>query len=490
VAKDGISTGWDCPRAEVLVSFRPASDHTHMTQLLGRMVRNPLARRVPGDERLNAVDCILPFFDRTTAGYVVKFLTGQIDEMPGAGKKVLIDGRPLDPNPVIAPEVWACWDALPTLTVPQKGARPVKRLVALAQALSADGVRPGALKEVEDQMHAVLDEFGAQYDQLLKQAVAEVWAVRGQAIRGKVGVSTLTYSDFAERADDRAIRVAFEDAKKAFGADIAQSYVNHLAGPEDPDADDDGLRDAYVKASALATVSEIRQKVDQEADGAASSWFAEHREAIRELPDDRQQEYEAIRSLATDPQRGTLVRPRSRLEDYKVLAEDGQISDALLLPLHLMSGPDGMFPIGGLNEWERQVVKTELARPGAAGWYRNPPRAAVDSLGVTYRDSTGNWRSMHPDFIFFHEIDGIIRASIVDPHGHHLEDSLVKLKGLARFAEDYGSEFQRVEAVAKVGNAMRLLDLQSDGTRQAVLAAQGDVLDLYASTWAAAYRLG
>ena len=41
IAKDAISTGWDCPRAEVLVSFRPARDNTHITQLLGRMVRNP-----------------------------------------------------------------------------------------------------------------------------------------------------------------------------------------------------------------------------------------------------------------------------------------------------------------------------------------------------------------------------------------------------------------------------------------------------------------
>ena len=40
-AKDAISTGWDCPRAEVLVSFRPAEDETHITQLLGRMVRTP-----------------------------------------------------------------------------------------------------------------------------------------------------------------------------------------------------------------------------------------------------------------------------------------------------------------------------------------------------------------------------------------------------------------------------------------------------------------
>lgn len=87
VAKDAISTGWDCPRAEVLVSFRPAKDNTHITQLLGRMVRSPLARRVPGDERLNAVDCILPFFDRTTAVKVVRFLTGDLDSMPGAKKR-------------------------------------------------------------------------------------------------------------------------------------------------------------------------------------------------------------------------------------------------------------------------------------------------------------------------------------------------------------------------------------------------------------------
>ncbi len=63
IAKDAISTGWDCPRAEVLVSFRPAKDRTHITQLMGRMVRTPLARRIPGNDRLNSVDCLLPFFD-------------------------------------------------------------------------------------------------------------------------------------------------------------------------------------------------------------------------------------------------------------------------------------------------------------------------------------------------------------------------------------------------------------------------------------------
>ena len=67
IAKDAISTGWDCPRAEVMVSFRPARTSTHITQLLGR--HGPHAARAPhpGDERLNAVDCLLPFFDGKTA---------------------------------------------------------------------------------------------------------------------------------------------------------------------------------------------------------------------------------------------------------------------------------------------------------------------------------------------------------------------------------------------------------------------------------------
>jgi type III restriction enzyme len=74
IAKDAISTGWDCLRAEVMVSFRPANDQTYIAQLLGRMVRTPLARRIPGNDRLNSVDCLLPKFDKETVESVVKAL--------------------------------------------------------------------------------------------------------------------------------------------------------------------------------------------------------------------------------------------------------------------------------------------------------------------------------------------------------------------------------------------------------------------------------
>lgn len=53
--KTSLNTGWDCPRAEVMMSFRTATDDTSIAQLVGRMVRAPLARRIDADEHLNTV---------------------------------------------------------------------------------------------------------------------------------------------------------------------------------------------------------------------------------------------------------------------------------------------------------------------------------------------------------------------------------------------------------------------------------------------------
>jgi len=313
-----------------------------------------------------------------------------------------------------------------------------------------------------------------------------VWAVHVQEIAGRFGKTGLTYAEFVERADDRAIRTGFEAAKKAFGADIAQSYVNHLAGPDNDDGDD-GLREAYVRAAALATVKELRDKVDVEALELTERLFAQHRVVLKELPDIRQQEYENIRAMATEPQKGVLRPPRTRIEGFSV-EEDGQIVAAPLAPLHLMSDENGQFPLTSLNSWEREIVLAELARPNIRGWYRNPSRAAVDSLGIAYRDdSTGNWRSMHPDCVFFHEIQGKVVASILDPHGYHLDDALMKLKALAAFAATYGDAFHRIEALAAVDGRMKVIDMKTYGQR-AVAVREETAEYMYRSSIAVDYN--
>ena len=108
---------------------------------------------------------------------------------------------------------------------------------------------------------------------------------------------------------------------------------------------------------------------------------------------------------------------------------------------------------------------------------------------MPYRDEVGNWRSMHLDFVFFNEIDGKLLPSIVDPHGHHLEDSLVKLQGLAKFAEVFAADFHRIEAVSKLGSTMKILDLTIPFVREAILASKTPPMDLYESDIAVDYDL-
>ena len=158
IAKDAISTGWDCPRAEVMVSFRAASDRTHITQLLGRMVRSPLARRIPGNDRLNAVDCLLPKFNRKTVEEVVDALMKGDDSAPPTGR-ILIDYVEVKPHPEASASVWDAFESLPSQTRPQRGAKPAKRLTALAHELASDAILAGAGRLAHGVMHKALDVF-------------------------------------------------------------------------------------------------------------------------------------------------------------------------------------------------------------------------------------------------------------------------------------------------------------------------------------------
>lgn len=72
--KEALSTGWDCPRAEAMMSFAVRNDPTYIAQLLGRMVRTPLQMRVARDEFLNDVKLYLPHFSKDTVKKVVEEL--------------------------------------------------------------------------------------------------------------------------------------------------------------------------------------------------------------------------------------------------------------------------------------------------------------------------------------------------------------------------------------------------------------------------------
>ena len=479
-AKDAISTGWDCPRAEVLVSFRPAKDATHITQLLGRMVRTPLARRVPGNDLLNSVECVLPHFDRKTAARVAKTMLGDREHDDdgtggGAGRRVLLAPVDMEINQAIPEPMLEVFDNLPSQTLPRKIARPVRRLPALAQALSRDRLRVDARKDAYQKLFAKLDGLLAQHKKKVEAASKGILQVEGESLVARVvGGEIRDQKTFVEPADEISVEADFKAACRVLTADLARKYADHLAMG---DEDDDGLFDSHVKVAALAQVEGVSDELDREADEVAKKWFDEYRVVIKGLTDERRAVYDEIKGMSPEPQVIEIKRPRVRTEETKN-AEGNKFETRTG---HLVSDEDGKFPIGSLNQWEIDVLDKEMGRSDSQAWYRNPSRPSGDALVIAYQNAQGHWCRMCPDFIFFHGNSQDIRVSIVDPHGHHLADALPKLQGLADFAAKHGESFHRIESVARMKDGtLRVLDLTDPHVREAV-SVTGDIQSLYLS---------
>ena len=486
LAMEAISTGWDCPRAEVLISFRTRNEPTYIHQLLGRMLRTPLARRIPGNEVLNSVDCLLPRFDRKTATNIAQMLMkgktaldteGVGDEDDDKARRVLFDPVRLTPNPDVPHAVWDLFEAIPSVTIPKAHVKPIKRLGALAVALSKDHLLEEAVEKADKHLCKVLDGRAVQYDEKVARARQDVLTMTGEEARGRVGGEGFSYESFEMSADARAIEDSYQYAARLLSADLASAYVNHLVGP---DGDSDELLEANITVAALGRVTEIVTDVEGEADDLARKWLTQTRVARKGLSDDRQAEYDRLEGLSTQPERISLTAPKVAQADMQAREKDGTEKMLPTRRLHLMAAEDGTYPID-LNQWERQVLDSEAKQPGYKGWYRNPARATKESLAVAYKNGSGEWKAMRPDFIFFAtDHKGTVIADLVDPHGHHLADALPKLRGLADFAEHYGADFRRIESVAETEGKMRVLDLTKPQVRQAVRDAT-DAKVLYTS---------
>lgn len=492
VAKDAISTGWDCPRAEVMVSFRAAVDRTHITQLLGRMVRTPLARRIPGDEQLNSVHCLLPQFDAKTVSAVADALMkgGGTDDndQPPTGR-VLVNPRTMRPNSAVPQAVWVKFESLPCQTRPQRGARAPRRLTALAHELAWDGLLPDAGKKAHAELHKVLDAARVRWRDDIAAKRDAVMKVEGQSLVADMNGKSKSFNQFWEDADIAAIDDAFRRAARIITPDIARTYTEVLAqqktSPNDSEAYIDALVEARVEIAALALTPEVQPYLDEEADKLAKAWLAKFRVDIKGLSHERQEAYRQVREMSSEPQDVDLVKPEAKEEATSAL-ENEQLTPVPTWRNHLLCDEAGTYP-AELNSWERAVIEAEARRPGFGFWYRNPQQPGQSSLGVAYR-SGDQYKILRPDFIFFSaQKDGTIVADIVDPHGHHLGDALPKLQGLAQYAACHADIYRRVESVAEVDKKLRVLDLTREDVRKAI-SESGDVAGLYRSELASDYQ--
>ena len=491
IAKEAISTGWDCPRAEVMVSFRPAVDKTHITQLLGRMVRTPLARRIPGNERLNSVNCLLPFFDTKSVESVADALMkggdveGESNSMT-LSRKILINPTEMKMNQNMPEEVWEVFTSLPTQTLPKKTAKPIKRLTALAQILASDELLKDAGKIAHLEMHKALDAVRVRRSTEIQNARNKVIVVGGKSLKTDLITQSKSFDDFVENADYKVINDSFQKSARKFSPALSKSYAKYLAeGNNETDSIEDALMESHIVIASLGLVPEIQEYLDHEADNLAENWFKKFRVQIKDLDDDRQNSYRELKGWSKEPNDIEMIRPNSWMVATTIV--ESHIES--LLPKyknHLMCNPNNkLFPCN-LNEWEKLVLKTEEKRDGFVAWYRNPSYNSQESLGIAYKKNE-DYRIVRPDFLFFSKnSSGSIVVDIIDPHGFFMSDALPKLKGLAMYAESQGSFYRRIEAIAEVGKKFKVLDLTDSKVRAAISNAES-AENLYSGPFAQEY---
>jgi len=450
--KEALTTGWDCPRAEVMYSFRTAQDYTYIAQLIGRMVRTPLARRISTDDVLNTVALYLPHYDDEQVGRVVAGLESDEDNFSSI---IEIDSVTCPRNPQLPSGVWDCFGVLPTYTRPSKHHRnEVSRLNAFATLLAAQIDKSAietARKHIVDTLAREANRLGQSLDDRIADFERLTYQTQTVVIgTGEVKKETSTIPVNARNIDD-----LFRRARRSLGDAAASWYWDMLCddGQVDPD-------DAKIKVAALADDPSVETALESSARELIATWRKEHNGAIGDLPDAKRAAFYAIWQQAKKPEQVSMIMPdQITAADKSVSTKDGT---EVVIPvprhkLHVFANGKHEFP-ASLTGWEADVLSAELAKKSLVAWYRNPTGGAA-ALAVPY-DQSGVARTMYPDFVFFHEIDGEMVIDIVDPHQPNAADTGPKWTGLAQYAMEHGSVFRRVAAVIKSGDKLLSLDLK------------------------------
>ena len=188
--KTSLNLGWDCPRAEVMMSFRRSLDAVSIAQLVGRMVRTPLARRVDSDEKLNSVPLYLPHYDRAGLKRVIEVLTGADPDVIGP---VRIERGENLVSLYRAAGSEAAFEALtgiPSYIVPRRvQANQVRRLMKLARLLSNDAIDQDAPEKAIAELVALLDGAyqGLSGTESFKRIVEEKGTITVDAVSWRLG---------------------------------------------------------------------------------------------------------------------------------------------------------------------------------------------------------------------------------------------------------------------------------------------------------------
>lgn len=438
--KTSLNTGWDCPRAEVMVSFRAARDETNIAQLVGRMVRAPMARRIDADEHLNTVALYLPFYDADAVDKVVTRLTGDPDHVPPMEVRKGGKGMSLV-RAAGADECFKVMEALPTYTVPRLvHSSPISRLGKLAALLAELKLETDPVKsyraELADSLRIQRAALKDDPDFRLLTSEAGLLDIRRRRI-ALAAPDTGQEKSAASKAtiDDVDLERLFADSGRLLGEGLHKEYLRRRIALDQTDG-----RTARIELCALVQAPGVLADVNARADAKRVDWIANHKAAINVLGDKYKQALRDIEGGGDAPELTTISMP-NEIETRR---------GTTVWDKHIYVDPGtGKFPADFSSSWERKTIRAELRNDSVVGWLRNPDRKPWSVCAP--RRHGARWRGIYPDFIFFRRTESGIIADIVDPHLLNDKDAPIRAAALAEYASRHVADYGRIEMVIYEG---------------------------------------
>ena len=563
-AKDAVSTGWDCPRAEVIYSRRKRTDPTYIAQLIGRMVRTPLARRIDTVEELNTVACYLPEFDSETVDAVVaklkednvavephKVLKNPADvQFFGFTKKELekkLEKKQAATVPVIPESASNPASESTTPSVPETVKTQVPPVPQETSSEPISELQQEEPSAVQDEFAVVMDDFPVNMDdgdveseEEIKEALdripkadekgiiksfesltsrlvrhdkpahfldlLECVDVITSDIAPDSDVGTKLYEEFYNNIEGE-IKKHPAEFKRALGdiknTTVAVKRVDPLTGETFEDREESVVNDSVRLTSYYRNAVSVfggssdmvkfyinhRMSEKDELDDQAISRIAavgycfEIIEGMERWAEEKTEEllsiYGPMRYAVSEENKPKWDRIEGNTKPYiernlNIRAGNTkQNKDYDKYEKHIFSDNEG-WAYMSLNEVEKNVLETELAKPVTLAFYRNQSRNLNASMAIAYQINDG-WENMYPDFIFFVKTPAGVGRVIVDPHGDWLGDSIAKLKGYVSYIKDHPDMFVQVLAVAdEKPDEYRYLDLMTKPVQDAIESFSGD----------------
>ena len=452
--KTAIATGWDCPRAEVLVSDRHSEDFTVICQLIGRMVRAPLHQRIePPNDNLNAIHLYLPRFNQADVNTAIGYLQGELGvDLTQTTNPVTYPRRPG------ADETIAALSGLPSYRIHRFGAvRPPQfRLLSLCTRLEADGL-------VDDLLDAEVDGVAAVIN-----AQSQNWREGG--FIPYVEGNTFEYIPVTfdvllgeRRADEETIQMnptessftrLFEENSKVIPQSIVRAFNNIT---------DSSFNVATVNLNQLINQEEFIAEVERHCQTRIDELREEYSDGIQGLSAARRVPYRSIILEQGIPEQIEFEPPAELTVSESTEARNS----------HLYVNDQYQFHCD-LTGLERDCLGTFSGEEEFVGWYRNPTRD-VSGLRIPYRVEDnqnpydcGTQYGKFPDFLVVRKVGDDCVVDIYEPHAPMNETRpwYRIAQGFAHFAERHGESFGRIIMSAEHDRDIRYFDFQNEQERE------------------------